>query len=198
MNMKFYDHLPQDHRLGRVYRYGAALMGLVLLVFGTLGLLDDLAFFSTHGERVMGLSSNGLLSLISIVAAVILVAGAVVGGNIASIINLGMGVVFYISGFVNLALLDTQSNFLAFRFQNVMFSFAVGVLLMFFGAYGRVSGGLPHDNPYWRARHPDEARAEAAARGQRAAALAARSDAGAPELGGGSHPALPHAGHGAR
>jgi hypothetical protein len=198
MSMKFYDHLPQDHRLGQVYRYGAALMGLVLLVFGTLGLLDDLAFFSTRGERVMGLSSNGLLSLISIVAAVILVAGAVVGGNTASVVNLGMGLVFYVSGFVNLALLDTQANFLAFRFQNVMFSFAVGVVLMFFGAYGRVSGGLPHDNPYWRARHPDEARAEAAARAQRAGALGARSDTGAPELGGESRPALPHAGHGAR
>jgi hypothetical protein len=196
--MKLYDHLPQDHRLGAVYRYGAALMGLVLLVFGTLGLLDDLAFFSTSGERVMGLSSNGLLSLISIVAAVILVAGAVIGGNAASVINLGMGLVFYVSGFVNLALLDTQANFLAFRFQNVMFSFAVGVLLMFFGAYGRVSGGLPHDNPYWRARHPDEARAEAAAREQRAGALGPRGDVGAPELGGRSRPALPHAGHGAR
>ena len=58
--MKFYDHLPQDHQLGRVYRYGAALTGALLLVFGTLGLLDDLAFFSTSGERVLGLSSNGL------------------------------------------------------------------------------------------------------------------------------------------
>lgn len=196
--MKFYDHLPQDHRLGRVYRCGAALMGLLLLVFGTLGLLDDLAFFSTRGERVLGLSSNGLLSLISIVAAVVLVAGAVVGGNAASVVNLGMGLVFYVSGFVNLALLDTRANFLAFRFQNVMFSFAVGVLLMFFGAYGRVSGGLPHDNPYWRARHPDQARAEAAARGELAGALGTRSDAGAPELGGEARPALTRAGHGAR
>jgi hypothetical protein len=101
----------------------------------------------------------------------------VIGGNIASIINLGMGLVFYISGFVNLALLDTQSNFLAFRFQNVMFSFAVGVMLMFFGAYGRVSGGLPHDNPYWRARHPEQAHAEAVARGQHALALGTLADA---------------------
>ncbi|GGW68891.1 hypothetical protein GCM10010503_52590 [Streptomyces lucensis JCM 4490] len=26
--------------------------------------------------------------------------------------------------------------------------------------YGRVSGGLPHDNPYWRGRHPREAAPE--------------------------------------
>lgn len=202
--MKLHDHLPQDHRLGRVYRYGAGVMGLLLLVFGTLGLLDELAFFSTSGERVIGLSSNGLLSVISIVAAAVLVAGAVIGGNIASIINLGMGLVFYISGFVNLALLDTQANFLAFRFQNVMFSFAVGVMLMFFGAYGRVSGGLPHDNPYWRARHPDEALAEASARGQHAQALETGTGsgietgatAGAAELGDVASPALPQAARG--
>jgi len=194
--MKLHDHLPQDHRLGRVYRYGAGLMGLLLLVFGTLGLLDELAFFSTSGERELGLSSNGLLSVISIAAAAVLVTGAVIGGNIASIINLGMGLVFYISGFVNLALLDTQANFLAFRFQNVMFSFAVGVMLMTFGAYGRVSGGLPHDNPYWRARHPDEALAEASARGQHGQALETGTDAGAAELGDASTPALPRAGRG--
>jgi hypothetical protein len=162
--MGFHNHLPKDHRLGRVYRYGAGLTGLLLLVFGTLGLLDELAFFSTKGERVIGLSSNGTLSVISIAAAAVLIAGAVIGGNIASNINLGMGVVFYVSGFVNLALLDTQANFLAFRLQNVMFSFVVGVMLMTFGAYGRVSGGLPHDNPYWKARHPEQARAEAASR----------------------------------
>jgi len=31
------------------------------------------------------------------------------------------------------------------------------MLLMFFGMYGRVSATLPHDNPYWRARHPEAA-----------------------------------------
>jgi hypothetical protein len=159
-SMQFYDHLPQDHRLGRVYRYGGGLMGLLLLVFGVLGLADQLAFFSTHGERVLGLSSNGALSVISIVAAAVLVTGAVIGGNIASTVNFVMGALFVVSGAVNLGLLDTQANFLAFRFQNVMFSFVVGILLVTFGAYGRVSGGLPHDNPYWRARHPEQARAE--------------------------------------
>ncbi|HTJ70397.1 MAG TPA: DUF4383 domain-containing protein [Actinospica sp.] len=177
--MKFHNHLPKDHRLGRVYRYGAGLMGLLLLVFGLLGLTDQLSFFSTHGDRVLGLSSNGLLSVISIVAAAILVAGAAVGGNIASNINLVMGFVFYVSGFVNLGLLDTQANFLAFRMQNVMFSFAVGVMLMTFGAYGRVSGGLPHDNPYWQARHPEQARAEEAAAARPALEAATGTERGA-------------------
>lgn len=155
--MKLQDHLPADHRLGTVYRYGAGLCGLALLVFGSLGFLNDLQFLSTSGERVAGLSSNGLLSLISVVVAVVLVAGAVVGGNVASLVNMAVGALFLGSGFVNLALLDTRANFLAFHMQNVMFSFAVGLMLLTFGMYGRVSGGLPHDNPYWRARHPEQA-----------------------------------------
>jgi hypothetical protein len=155
--LKLQDHLPADHRLGTVYRYGAGLCGLALLVFGSLGFLNDLEFLSTSGERVAGLSSNGLLSLISLVVAVVLIAGAVIGGNAASTVNMVVGTLFLGSGFVNLALLDTKANFLAFHMQNVMFSFVVGLMLLTFGMYGRVSGGLPHDNPYWRARHPEQA-----------------------------------------
>ncbi len=161
--MKLQDHLPVDHHLGSVYRYGAGLAGVLLLVFGSLGFADDLAFFSTTGQRVAGLSSNGLLSLISIVTAMMLIGAAVRGGNLASTVNMLVGAVFLGSGFVNLALLDTKANFLAFHLQNVMFSFVVGLMVLTFGMYGRVSGGLSHDNPYWRARHPERARSKPAA-----------------------------------
>lgn len=162
--MKLQDHLPVDHRLNTVYRYGAGLMGLALLVFGILGFTGGLSFFSTDGQRIAGLSSNGLLSLISVVAAAVLLAGAAIGGNIASNVNMVMGTLFLLSGFVNLALLQTSANFLAFRLPNVIFSYLVGLLLLTFGMYGRVSGGLPHDNPYWQARHPEQARRESGAR----------------------------------
>ncbi len=178
--MKLQDHLPMDHRLGTVYRYGAGLTGVLLLVFGTLGLADALAFFSTSGQNVAGLSSNGLLSVISIATAALLIGAAALGGNTASTVNMAVGTVFVGSGFVNLALLETQANFLAFRMPNVLFSFVVGLMLLTFGMYGRVSGGLPHDNPYWRARHPEEARLEvpAAAVSAPASAPAALSGRG--------------------
>ncbi|MFE1951300.1 MULTISPECIES: DUF4383 domain-containing protein [Streptomyces] len=151
------EHLPVDHRLSQVYRAGAGLMGLVLLAFGILGLIDRIGFFDTGGDTVAGLNTNGALSVLSICVGLLLFAGMVVGGNFASTLNMTLGVLFILSGFVNLALLDTGANFLAFKMQNVLFSFVVGLLLMFFGMYGRVSGGLPHDNPYWQARHrPDE------------------------------------------
>ncbi|OON76683.1 DUF4383 domain-containing protein [Streptomyces tsukubensis] len=154
-HVSFDDHLPVDHRLSQVYRGGAGLMGLVLLAFGIFGLIDKVGFFTTRGDQVAGLNTNGTLSVLSICAGLLLFVGMVIGGNVASTVNMVLGIVFIVSGFVNLALLDTANNFLAFRIQNVLFSFVVGVLLMFFGMYGRVSGRLPYDNPYWRARHPE-------------------------------------------
>ncbi|MDI3405870.1 DUF4383 domain-containing protein [Streptomyces cavernicola] len=154
------EHLPVDHRLSKVYRVGAGLMGLVLLAFGILGLIDEVGFFDTRGDTVAGLNTNGTLSVLSICVGLLLFAGMVIGGNFASTLNMVLGVLFILSGFANLALLDSDLNFLAFRIQNVLFSFVVGILLMVFGMYGRVGSALPHDNPYWRARHPGQAERE--------------------------------------
>ncbi|UQA95588.1 DUF4383 domain-containing protein [Streptomyces halobius] len=151
------EHLPVDHRLSKVYRVGAGLMGLVLVAFGILGLTHNIGFFDTGGDTVAGLNTNGALSVLSIVVGVLLFGAMVIGGNFASTFNMVFGLLFLLSGFVNLALLQTGLNFLAFKIQNVLFSFVVGLMLLVFGMYGRVSGGLSHDNPYWRARHPAEA-----------------------------------------
>lgn len=148
-------HLPVDHHLNQVYRFGAGLMGLVLVAFGILGLINKIGFFDTRGDQVAGLNTNGTLSVLSICIGLLLFVGMVIGGNFASTLNMVVGIAFILSGFVNLGLLDTEYNFLAFRIQNVLFSFIFGVVLMFFGMYGRVGSALPHDNPYWRARHPD-------------------------------------------
>ncbi|WP_030270961.1 DUF4383 domain-containing protein [Streptomyces sp. NRRL B-24484] len=152
--MDLRDELPVDHRLAQVYRIGAGLCGAVLLVFGCLGLADGLGFFNTRGQNIVGLSSNGLLSLVSIVTAAVLITGAVIGGNTASTVNMTVGGLFVLSGFANLAVLDSDANVLAFQMPNVLFSFAMGLIIATFGMYGRVSGRLPVDNPYYRHRHP--------------------------------------------
>lgn len=161
--MKLDEHLPTDHRLSQVYRVGAGLMGLVLVVFGVLGFVDRVGFFSTHGSRIAGLSSNGALSVLSMVVGALLFTGMVIGGNIASTLNMALGVLFVLSGFVNLAVLDTGLNHLAFGMPNVIFSFVFGLVLMTFGMYGRVHSHLPHDNPYWQHRNPEQAAREARA-----------------------------------
>ncbi|MFJ9037213.1 DUF4383 domain-containing protein [Streptomyces sp. NPDC102406] len=155
--MKLRDELPADHRLAQVYRWGAAFCGLVLLVFGCLGFADRLSPFGTDGDRIAGLSTNGVLSLTSVVVGLLLIGGGIVGGNIASTLNMVIGALFLVSGFAHLFILDRSANFLDFGMTNVLFSFVMGLLILTFGMYGRVSSRLPHDNPYWRRRHADEA-----------------------------------------
>ncbi|MFE2127850.1 DUF4383 domain-containing protein [Streptomyces amritsarensis] len=168
VNARLDEHLPTDHKLSQVYRVGAGLTGMLLVVFGILGLVDRIGFFDTGGDTVLALNTNGALSVLSICIGGLLIVGMVVGGTFASTLNIVLGVLFIASGFVNLALLDTGLNFLAFKIQNVLFSFVVGVMLMWFGMYGRVGSALPHDNPYWRARHPEQAAREDRARLARA------------------------------
>jgi len=154
--MKLQDELPVDHRLAQVYRAGAGLMGLLLLIWGCFGLAGDAGFLSTHGKQIAGMSSNGALGVLSVVFGGILVIAAVIGGNIASWTNMIVGAVFFLAGFVGLIALDSSWNHLAFRMANVLFSFVFGLVIATFGMYGRVSGHLPHDNPYWQQRHGGE------------------------------------------
>ncbi|QNS08316.1 DUF4383 domain-containing protein [Streptomyces xanthii] len=152
--MKLRDELPVDHRLATVYRFGAGFCGLLLLVFAGLGFADALSPFDTAGETIAGMTSNVTLSVISTAVGFLLLAGAVAGGNIASVLNMAVGGLFLLSGFFHLFVLDRSANFLDFGMTNVLFSFAMGLLIATFGMYGRVSSKLPHDNPYWRHRHP--------------------------------------------
>lgn len=131
-----------------VQRVGAVGVGLFLAVFGLLGATGGVGFLATHGERHLGMSSNGLLSALSLVVAAVLLGAAFRGPRTASDVMIGLGVLFQVSALVNGALLHTAFNFLAFRMSNVVFSVAVGFALLVLGAYGRISGHLPDTSPY--------------------------------------------------
>ncbi|MGW2252083.1 DUF4383 domain-containing protein [Kitasatospora sp. NPDC001660] len=156
--MKLHDELPVDSKLATVWRIGAGLGGIFLIVFGGFGLADHPGFLATHGDRISGLSTNGALSILSVVVGAILVLGAVIGGNFASNLNMVVGVLFVLSGFYGLAVLGRpEANILNFRMTNVLFAFVFGIVVTTFGMYGRVSSHLPHDNPFWRRRISREA-----------------------------------------
>jgi hypothetical protein len=151
-------HHSTDDQTGRVpavHRVGAVAVAAVILVFGLLGFAGGLDFFSVSGEPLLGLSSNGLLSTVSVVTAVVLIVAAVRGPRVASTVMLVVGSLFLVSALLNLALLRTSFNLLAFEFSNVVFSVVAGFLLLLLGAYGRVTGNLPPDSPYARPPAPD-------------------------------------------
>src|SRR3712207_9503839 len=96
-------------------------------------------------------SDLGLLSTISVVMAVVLLVAAARSPRVTSTIMIVAGSLFLLSALVNLAVLRTSVNILAFEVETVVFSVVVGLLLLTLGAYGRISGHLPDDSPY--ARH---------------------------------------------
>ena len=176
-------------RVPVVHQYGAVAVAAVIGVFGILGLADGLDYFSTEGDRVLGLSSNGLLSTVSLVTASVLVAAVFRSARTASTIMMVIGALFLVSALVNLALLRTDYNVLAFSMANVIFSIGAGLVLLTLGAYGRVSGHLPADSPYAQAASdidvepevyastPDEFAAEAAMRQAEIAVVERRASA---------------------
>jgi Domain of unknown function (DUF4383) len=157
LHLPHWSHSTQEEPglVPSVHRIGALVVAAVIAAFGVLGLIDGLDYFSTDGERIAGLSSNGLLSTISLVTAAVLVAASLRGSRIASTTMLVIGVLFLISALANLAVLETELNLLAFSMANVIFSIVAGLVLLTLGAYGRVSGNLPADSPYRSEGSPD-------------------------------------------
>jgi Domain of unknown function (DUF4383) len=152
------NNVRRDSRrlLDRAHRIGAVAFGLGLAVFGILGLVNRLEPFSTQGQPVLGLSSNGLLSAISLITGGILVAAGARGGRLASTVLVVVGAAFVLSGVANVLVLETPLNLLAFRMSNVVFSLISGALLLFIGAWGRFTGRLPDANAYKQERHQDD------------------------------------------
>jgi hypothetical protein len=131
-----------------VQRAGAVLVALFLLVFALLGFASGQTFFSTRGQPVLGMTSNGLLSTVSVVVALVLLAAAVRSPRTASTIMIILGPLFLLSAFVNAIVLETRLNWLGFEISNVVFSIVVGLFMLLLGAYGRICGHLPPDSPY--------------------------------------------------
>jgi hypothetical protein len=140
----------ESDRVPRVHRIGAIAVALTILTFGLLGFAGGLAFFSTSGQPVLGMSSNGLLSTISVLTAIVLITAALRGPHAASTVMTVVGALFLLSALANLAVLRTDLNLLAFEMSNVGFSVVAGLVLLLLGAYGRFTGHLPPDSPYAR------------------------------------------------
>ena len=154
-------------RLNGLHRVSSALIGITLWVFGALGFSERLGFFSTTGQPLLGMTTNNLLSALSLVVGTVLVGAAIRGGRPASTVSVVVGVLFLLSGVVNVLLIGTPYNFLSFRMPNVVFSLVVGLVMLTLGAYGRFSGRLPADNPYAGEQHHGVDADDAEDRGQR-------------------------------
>jgi hypothetical protein len=133
-------HIPINHPLRPLYRALSGLIGLYVLVFGIVGYVrtSDLDFFTRHGEWVLGLRTNPAFSVLSIIAGLAVVAGALIGRNVFVLVNLVAGIVFLVAGIAMMTLLQTDANILAFSMVNCIMSFIFGMVFLAAGLYGKV------------------------------------------------------------
>jgi hypothetical protein len=134
-------HIPINHGLRSFYRAVAALCGLYVLIFGIVAVTrtGQLGWFAQSGlPSVLGVRANAAFGIVSIVVGAVIVVGKVVGGNVDRWVNLLGGIVFLVSGFAMLALLQTKLNFLGFSVTTVVLSFLFGMVMFTAGLYGRV------------------------------------------------------------
>ena len=133
-------HIPVNHRLQPLYRFLAALAGVFVLVFGIIGVIrtGSHPLFDQHlNASVFGLRENLAFSIISIIVGVIVLGGAIIGGNLDHFINLFGGMVFLVAGLLMMTLLETDANFLNFQMATCIVSFVIGIVLFTAGLYGR-------------------------------------------------------------
>jgi uncharacterized protein DUF4383 len=134
-------HVPVNHPLQPLYRLIAGLIGAYILAFGITGVVrtHGFAFFAQEGlPSALGLHANRAFAILSIVVGVILLGGALIGGNLDQRINLVASVVFIVAGLLMLTLLRTNVNFLGFTPATCIVSFLIGVALLIAGLYGKV------------------------------------------------------------
>ena len=123
--------------MGNLHRIGAAVVGGFVFVFGLAGLARRPDVFSTEGPVVFGMTTNGFLAFLSMVVGFMLVFAAVFGDPAAAWGAIVAGAVFILSGVVNVFLLGTALNVMAFTMPNVVFSWVVGAVLVALGMIGR-------------------------------------------------------------
>ena len=133
-------HTPVNHPLRPLYRVIAGLVGIYVLLFGIVGLVQTSGtdFFGNPPEYALGLRTNLAFSVISIVAGVVILGATAIGRNVDHRVNQIAGYAFAIMGALMLALLQTDANFLNFSVATCIVSFVISLVLLTAGLYSKV------------------------------------------------------------
>lgn len=146
-------HLPVNHRLRGFYRGLALLIGIYLVVFGTVGIIKCAGdpFFDRGDVTVLGLKTNMAFAVLSVVVGAIIFVAAILGRNADHFINMGLGGLFMFVGVFGLIIVRSGLNKLNFSVATCVVSSLIGTALLIAGLYGKT--GSEAD-----ARHEEELR----------------------------------------
>lgn len=134
-------HFPVNHPARPLYRAFSGLVGLYILVFGIVGVVECWGdpLFDRDGHWVLGLRTNLAFALVSVLFGTFLLVGASRRrGNLGHYMNLTAGVVFLVTGLAMMTVLQTDANFLNFSMSTVIVSMLFGLVLFATGLYDKV------------------------------------------------------------
>ena len=136
--------LPVNHRLHSFYRVVGAVVGLLLVAFGIVGLI-------VSGD-VLGAPASTPFCVICLVAGAIMILAAVRDGNAGAEVNAYLGAALILLGFVGMLTMHTDdANFLDVSMADVMILLVAAVAALAAGFYGRVGEPVHQPAP----RDPD-------------------------------------------
>jgi hypothetical protein len=153
-------HIPINHPLQPFYRVLAGLIGLYLLVFGIVGVIEtrDLPAFAQDGlPWVLGLRANLAFAVLSIGMGLVVLGTAVIGGRIYEWTCIVVSVVFFVAGMAMMVLMQTSLNFLGFTMTTCIVSFVIGLVLFTAGLYGKTgtADDIRREEDFRHGRGPD-------------------------------------------
>jgi drug/metabolite transporter (DMT)-like permease len=128
--------LPVNHPLRRIYQVVAGVVGVLLVVFGVLGLI-------VSGD-ILRIPASTPFTLVCLVAGAILVAAALAGGDPAAVTNAWVGALLLVLGLACLLTMHSaDANFLDVSMADVTILFLAGMILLAAGFYGRTTPVVP-------------------------------------------------------
>ncbi|MFB9237227.1 DUF4383 domain-containing protein [Plantactinospora siamensis] len=133
-------HNPVNHPARPVYRAIAGLIGLYLVLFGIIGVIQNAGenLFANDDNTVLGQGVNLGGSVLSVLLGVVILAATGLGRNIDVRVNKPLGYVIMALGLAELAVLRTQANLLDWSIATVIVTMLLGVTLLTVAMYSSV------------------------------------------------------------
>lgn len=133
-------HYPVNHRLRGAYRGLTAVSGLYLVAFGVVGLIDTAGadVFARGSHWSLGLRTNPAQTWLALLIGAVLIACAVIGGNLHHRVSMLVGWGLLGMSMFALAVLRTDANIFNFSVVNAVVLIVLGLAVLCAGLYGKV------------------------------------------------------------
>ena len=133
-------HYPVNHHFRQVYRVLAGLVGLYLALVGVIGLANTWgdAFFHRGPDWSLGLRVNPVMSWLILLVGLVIMAAAVVGGNLHHRVNLVAGWAMLAVAVFLMIVMQTDANVFNASMVNVIVLLIGGLVVLTAALYGKV------------------------------------------------------------